>query len=290
MVSLLEARGLRFGHGRPLVDSEVDVGLSPGQVLCLLGPNGSGKTTLLRTLSGLLAPLGGAVLVEGVPVERWRRTALAQVLAYVPQAHAVPFPFSVEEVVLAGRTSRLHPFAAPSARDRDAARCALATLGVEHLRGRTYDGISGGERQLVLLARALAQEPRILVLDEPTASLDLANQGTVLERIRQLAERGMAIVWASHDPDHALLCADLVALLGRGRLLRLGPPPSALTPQALEEVYGVEIAIGRIREDGRAVCAPVYPWWRRRSNAPCSTGRVRSVAAGRLNEQGGMES
>lgn len=270
MVTRLEARALRFGHGKEFIGGDFDVVLSAGEVLCLLGPNGSGKTTLLRTLSGLLAPRGGAVFVEGAPLERWRRAALARVLAYVPQAHVVPFSFTVEEVVLAGRTVRLHPFATPSRSDRDAARGALAALGIEHLQARAYDGISGGERQLVLLARALAQEPRLLVLDEPTASLDLANQSRVLEQIRRLADRGLAIVWASHDPDHALACADLVALLARGRLLRAPSSPTLLGSQDLEALYGIAIAMGRLDEGGRTTCAPVFPWWRRRDAEPSS--------------------
>ncbi|TXM95345.1 ABC transporter ATP-binding protein, partial [Methylobacterium sp. WL122] len=177
--------------------------------------------------------------------------------AYVPQAHAAFFPFTVRAVVLMGRAARLAPFAAPGRADEAAADMALATLGIGHLADRIYTEISGGERQMVLIARALAGEPRILVMDEPTASLDFGNQTRVLEQVRRLAKTGIAVVLSTHDPGHAFLCADRVALLHGGRLVALGTPEATITRESLRRVYGVDVAVVPLPEHGCSVCTPI---------------------------------
>ncbi len=168
--------GLAFGYAGEPVGRDVDLALEGGEVLCLLGPNGSGKTTLFKTLLGLLKVQAGEITLDSVPLADWSRRRLAQVMAYVPQAAAGYFPFTVLETVLMGRTARLGLFATPSRRDRLVAEAALAAVGIEHLENHIFTRLSGGQRQLTLIARALAQEPRILVMDEPTASLDFGNQ------------------------------------------------------------------------------------------------------------------
>ena len=238
-VPVLEACALDIGHGKRRVGHDIRFEMAPGEVLCLLGPNGSGKTTLFRTLLGLLAPLAGEVRVLGGPVTAWPRSAFARHVGYVPQAHAGIFPFSVEDVVLMGRAARIARFATPSQHDRDCALHCLQTLGIAHLRQRIYTAISGGERQLVLIARALAQEPVLLVMDEPTASLDFGNQIRVLETIDQLRQQGMAVLMSTHQPEHALRIADRIALLGNGRLLGVGTPADTATPVNLASLYGV---------------------------------------------------
>jgi iron complex transport system ATP-binding protein len=185
----------------------------------------------------------------------------------VPQAHSGYFPFTVEDVVLMGRTAHLGPFASPGRRDREVARDALRTLGVERLAEQIYTRISGGERQLVLIARALAQEPQILIMDEPTASLDFGNQVRVLRQIGALAGGGIAIVLSTHDPDHAFMVGDRVAMLHEGRLLRLAPPELAITADTLRQVYGVEVSILDLElPDGskRRACLP----WLSAAKAP----------------------
>ena len=177
---MLEVSGLAFGYGRRRVGAGLDLTVRAGEVLCLLGPNGGGKTTLFKTLLGLLPPLAGAIRLDGEDVARWSRRRLAARLGYVPQAQGATFPFRVSDVVLMGRASRLGPFASPGPADRAIAARALASLEIAHLAERAYTEISGGERQMVLIARALAGEPRILVMDEPTASLDFGNQGLVI--------------------------------------------------------------------------------------------------------------
>jgi iron complex transport system ATP-binding protein len=254
----LEVDRLAFGYPGTLVGRDVSFGLRAGEVLCLLGPNGSGKTTLFKTVLRLLEPRAGTVTVDGESIARWSRRRLAQSFGYVPQAQATFFPFTLREVVLMGRTAHVGLFATPSRRDREIAEESLAALEIGHLAARLYTEVSGGERQLALVARALAQEPRLLVMDEPTASLDFGNQVRVLAEIQALARRGIAVVLSTHDPDHAFLCGHRVALLHGGRLARLGAPAEVVTAECLREIYGVEVDVLALPDDrgGRRVCVP----------------------------------
>ncbi len=235
----LEARGLAIGYRRHTVGEEIDLTLANGEVLCLLGPNGSGKTTLFRTLLGILPALRGEVRVAGRRIGEWHRRYLAHQLAYVPQSHAGLFAFTVEEVVLMGRTVRIDRFATPSARDREVAHQALDALGIGPLAERVYTEISGGERQLALIARALAQEATILILDEPTANLDFGNQLRVLEHIEGLKTRGLAVLMSTHQPEHALRVADRIAFLRTGRIVAQGGRNIA-SARSLADLYGVD--------------------------------------------------
>src|ERR1700681_1054017 len=220
----LQARNLAIGYPGHLVGRDIALTLAPGEVLCLLGPNGAGKTTLFRTLLGLQAPLAGTVTIDGVQLEFMRPSDIAQRLAYVPQAHVTEFSYSVLDVVLMGRTAHLRPFASPGAGDERVALEKLAGLGIADLATHDYTRISGGQRQLALIARALAQEAPILVLDEPTASLDFGNQALVLARIRDLAREDFGIVLSTHDPDHALMVSTRVAIIADGALRAIGSP------------------------------------------------------------------
>ena len=254
---MLVVADLAFGYGARIVGSGIGFRLEPGETLCLLGPNGSGKTTLFKTLLGLLPARAGRITLDGADLARMPRGLIARSLAYVPQAHAAYSPYRVRDVVLRGRASRLGPCASPGAADRAAAEAALDALGIGHLAQRIYTEISGGERQLALIARALAGEPRLLVMDEPTASLDFGNQTRVLTQIRRLAARGIGVVLSTHDPGHAFLCADRVALLHGGRLVALGPPAETVTPESLRRIYGVAVAVVPLPGGAGTVCAPV---------------------------------
>jgi iron complex transport system ATP-binding protein len=255
---MLSAERLAFGFPGRTVGAEIDFGLAPGEVLCLLGPNGGGKTTLIRTLLGLLAPHAGLVRLNERALKEHTRKEIAQLVGYVPQAHAGAFAYSVSDMVLMGRTAHMGLFASPSAADRDAAARAIRTLGIGHLADRPFTEISGGERQLALVARALAQEPRVLVMDEPTSSLDFGNQVRVLGHVRRLAAQGIAVLMSSHQPDHALQCADRALLLADGKAIALGAPREVITPDTLRRLYGVNVRIVATA-DGAHTCLPDFP-------------------------------
>jgi iron complex transport system ATP-binding protein len=259
MAVKLEAQRLAFGYRGHPVGRDVSLSLAAGEVMCLLGPNGSGKTTLFKTLLGLLPAQGGQVLIDGAALAERKRDEVARMVSYVPQAHAAFFPFTVQEVVLMGRTAHLGVFSLPSRRDREAAQAAIERMRLAHLTDAIYTRISGGERQLTLIARALAQDARIVVMDEPTANLDFGNQVRVLERVMGLAREGMGVLLSTHDPDHAFLCADRVVLLRDGGVLGTGTPEAVLTEDALRALYGVTVRITEV-DDGaagrRRVCVP----------------------------------
>ena len=238
---ILSGHGLTIGYSGHVVGRGLDVALATGEVLALLGPNGGGKTTLLKTLLGLLAPQAGEVRLADRPLSAYSSRERARLVAYVPQSHFTTFAFTVETVVLMGRTAHGNLFSRPSGTDRDAASRALDRFGIAHLRERPYTELSGGERQLVLLARALAQEPQFIVLDEPTASLDFGNQGKVLREIRALAAAGHGVLFTTHDPNHALRAADRAYLMRDGTCLAEGPAASVLSRAVLEQLYGAPI-------------------------------------------------
>jgi iron complex transport system ATP-binding protein len=239
----LEVKALDFGFPGRTVGRGVSFSLAAGEVLCVLGPNGGGKTTLFRTLLGLLEPHAGRVELDGTDLQRLSRGDIARRIGYVPQGHSAYFAFTVREFVLMGRTAHLGPFSSPGTRDRAIALKTLDSLGIAHLADKPVTEISGGERQLALVARALAQEPKLLVLDEPTASLDFGNQVRVLQRIGSLAGSGIAILFSSHDPDHAFLCARRALLLAEGRVLEIGAPREVIRPDTLERMYGVSVQV-----------------------------------------------
>jgi iron complex transport system ATP-binding protein len=238
---LLQVDELAVGYpGRP-VGRGFGFTLGPGQVLALLGPNGGGKTTLLKTLLGLLPAQGGQVHLDGRRLVDWTARERARRMAYVPQAAPPGFAYSVEQQVMMGRTAHQGLFARPSAADHAAVAAALDRLGLQALATRPASEISGGERQLALIARALAQDARLIVLDEPTASLDFGNQGRVLREMRRLAASGLAVLFTTHDPNQALRVADRALLLHGGAPLALGPCAEVLRPALLERVYGVPV-------------------------------------------------
>jgi iron complex transport system ATP-binding protein len=255
----LEAKSLDIGYRGRRVGSDISLALEAGEVLCLLGPNGSGKTTLFRTLLGLLPAQGGEVVMGGADLGSRARAEVARLVSYVPQAHAAFFPFTVREVVLMGRTAHLGVFSSPTRRDREVAQGALERMRLAALADSIYTRISGGERQLTLIARALAQEASIVVMDEPTANLDFGNQVRVLDHIRSLARSGIGVLLSTHDPDQAFLCATRVALLHEGRLARYGAPGDVITSESLRQIYGVDVTVTRVPTEGggeRRVCVP----------------------------------
>ena len=253
----LATEDLSYGYPGHVVGRHISFSIDAGEVLCVLGRNGEGKSTLFRTILGLLPACAGAVRVDGGLTTGWSARRRALTFGYVPQTGGGGFPFTVAELVLMGRTAHRGPFSAPSIADRRAADQAIATMGISHLAQREWVRVSGGERQLALVARALAQEPRILVLDEPTASLDFGNQVRVLDAIRSVAETcGLTVLLSTHHPEQAFACADRVAVLAGGELLHIGPPAEVITSETLRTCYAVEVAVLPVADDRYRVCVP----------------------------------
>lgn len=253
-MSLLEASDLAIGYGATAIANGLNLALDPGTVTCLLGPNGIGKTTLFKTLLGLIPPLAGAIRIAGRDSHQLRRQEIARHVAYVPQAHPAEFTYTVLDLVIMGRTAYLGAFGTPRQADHDAAMAALQRLGIAALADRDSTRISGGQRQLALIARALAQEAQIIFMDEPTASLDLGNRTLVLDTIRKLADSGLIVMLSTHEPEHAFLVADHVAILGRERFV-IGPTRTVMTADQLSQLYGLAVRIEQT-PSGRFVVGP----------------------------------
>jgi len=245
MTPVLEARHLGFAYDDRPVLEEIDLTVGEGEIVGLLGPNGAGKTTLLELFLGLLQPATGEVLFRGERLGRMERRQVARRIAFVPQRVRIGFPFRVAELVLMGRHAHLGAFALEGEEDRAAALVAMTRARVDELATRRIDELSGGEQQRVLLASALAQDAELLLLDEPTASLDLAAQVEVFELLAAIRrEAGRTLVVALHDLNLAALYCDRIVLMGGGRVRAVGTPDEVLTPERVEATYG--IAVDRI--------------------------------------------
>ncbi|AKB33567.1 iron ABC transporter, ATP-binding protein [Methanosarcina siciliae HI350] len=248
------------GYGKKTIISNISMKIKSGEIMCLLGPNGVGKTTLFKTILGLLELQSGDILLDGKNVKKWSKKDFAKVIGYVPQAHTPPFPFTVLEVVLMGRTPYLGACASPTKKDTAVAEENLDLLGIAYLKDKVYTDISGGERQMVLIARALTQQPKILFMDEPTSNLDYGNQVRVLERIVALAKTGLGVIMTSHSPDHAFLCSTKVALLQRNGLFEIGAAHEIVTENNLRSTYGVDIMVASVTgKNGNSIktCIPM---------------------------------
>jgi iron complex transport system ATP-binding protein len=233
-------------HGRPAV-RDVTLTIGAGERVALVGPNGAGKSTLLRAIAGLVEPAMGSVALDGTPVERLDRLAVARRLAVVPQVAALPFSTTVEEVVALGRLPHEHPIRGMRPSDRSAVAAAIEQVGVGHLMGRDARELSLGERQLVLLAMAVAQDAPVLVLDEPTVHLDLRHQVEVMELLADLNQRnGTTILAVLHDLGLAAHFFPRIVVIDGGRVVADGPPLAALSPERIRDVFGVDPALVRL--------------------------------------------
>jgi ABC-type cobalamin/Fe3+-siderophores transport system ATPase subunit len=240
---LLEARGVHAGYGRTPVLRGVDLALHAGEVVGVIGPNGAGKSTLVAVLTRLLQPTAGAVTLVGRALRSLSRREIARALAVVPQGAPRPEGFRAREVVEMGRTPHLHPWSSFAAADHRAVAAALAQTGCEPLADRRVEELSGGEWQRVLLARAFAQEPRVLLLDEPTTHLDLRYQQGVARAVRSAAQAGLAVLWVIHDLETAAHRCQRLALLAEGVIVAEGTPRDVLTRPLLERVYRADLTV-----------------------------------------------
>ncbi len=255
----LAARALAYGFRDRVVGRALDLAIPAGEVVCILGPNGSGKTTLLRTLLGVLAPLGGTVALDDRPLHEWPPRERAKRLAYVPQAAESYFDFSVLEMVEMGRTAHGGVFSRPGARDLERSVAALERLGIARLAARPIHRVSGGERQLTLIARALATEAKHILMDEPAANLDFGNQSLVLDEIARLRGSGASVVFSTHHPDHALAIADRVVMIHDGATMAAGVTAEVVNSENLSALYGrpIEVAlVASAQGTPRLACFP----------------------------------
>jgi iron complex transport system ATP-binding protein len=253
--ALLATRKLAVGYGGAPVASGLTFDVPAGTLWVVLGPNGAGKSTLLRTILGWLPPVAGEVLLFGQPASIWERRTLARRVAWVPQTFEGDAGFTGLELVLMGRAPHLGAWGLPSDRDVQVARAALEELEIAHLAGRRTRELSGGERRLLLLARALAQGPELLLLDEPTAFLDLRHQVQVLQRVRARVDAGLAAVAVLHDANLAASVADQVLLLRDGGVLGQGPTRQWLSAERLASLYGLPM-VEAVSPDGARAFAP----------------------------------
>ena len=250
-----------YPHGKPL-QSRVNLSVAGGEVCCILGPNGCGKSTLVKTILGLNPLMDGSITFDGEDMTRWSAKELSQQVAYVAQNHRQPFPFLVKDVVMLGRTGKLASLGGqPSRKDKNIVENAMEDMGIRHLRDVPYVDISGGELQLVMFARALAQEPSLMILDEPTAALDFGNAVRVIDKIRHLAQSGYGVLMVTHDPDHAFMTQANVALFKKNKPMVFGSAYDIINRTNIQDAYGVNVKLVEFTHDNQEImrmCAPEF--------------------------------
>lgn len=240
-ITELTAEQVSYAYKRSPVLSGVSLSVKQGELVSLLGKNGAGKTTLLKIMQGFLTPTQGVVTLNKKPLLNMSRQELARHIAYVPQSHIPPFPFTVTEVVTLGRIPWSGFFRNITEEDKDVVHSVLAQLQIHHLAHRIYTELSGGERQLVLIARALAQGARILIMDEPVTGLDYGHQFRLLDTLEELIARNFGILMTTHHPEHAVRVSSRVALLNEGVIQQTGRAETILTPSTIRDLYNIHV-------------------------------------------------
>ncbi|MCP4352332.1 MAG: heme ABC transporter ATP-binding protein [Desulfobacterales bacterium] len=243
-MTALKIEDLSYSYGKDNVLKDISFSVQKGEFFIIIGPNGSGKTTLLKTINSIIRPMKGRIEIYGHSYRTYTRKAVAQVIAFVPQEVPADFPFTVREVVLMGRTPHLGVLGLESEKDKEIAEEAMSFTHVSHIFHRKLSQLSGGERQRVFIARAVCQEPRIILLDEPTASLDLAHQVRVMDLMEKLKnEKNITVIMISHDVNLAAMYGDRLLLLRQGQIMSMGRPENVLTFETLEKAYGCVLMV-----------------------------------------------
>lgn len=262
---MLEAQAVSFAYEKNTpVLGDISVAMMPGEVMFLLGRNGCGKTTLMRCLAGIFQPDSGTVLLDGQPIRAIPPAERARRIGLIPQIHSPAFAYSVHDIVLMGRAPYLGLFGKPGSADHRIADEALERIGMVQFRERPYTQLSGGQQQLVMIARGLAQQCDILLMDEPDAHLDPRNRHLIMDIVRSLVRENLTFIISSHTPNHALAYGDRVLLLRDGRTLALGSPSETLTEPLLSAAYGMDLKIVFQQRNGQAVPRAILP----RQHAP----------------------
>lgn len=257
---LLKINEVYGGYGNGDIVKGVSCNADHGDVLCLVGPNGCGKTTLFRLMLGSIPISHGGITIDGRDTKSLSAKELASLIAYIPQYHSPVFAYTVLDIVMMGRASHFSSFEAPKAADREAAFAALEKVNALQLANKKYTALSGGQRQLILIARAICQSAKVLVMDEPAANLDYANHQLLLEVIADLAMHGYCVVMSTHSPEHPFSVGSKVLLMKAGRVAGFGPPREIITPQNLQSVYNIEMDVVTIHDRygvERTICLPV---------------------------------
>ena len=256
-MSVLEIKNVSFSYdGYENTFEGINLSVEKGDVVCILGPNGCGKTTLIKCINKLLELKEGAVYINGNDIKQIDQKEIARNIGYIPQGHVSTFAFTVLDVVLMGRAPHLDFFEPLGENDYKTAENALKKFGLYKLKDKAYTTLSGGEQQLVFFARVIAQEPRILILDEPTSHLDFGNQMKILEVISKLANEGMSVIMTSHFPDHAFISSNKVAIMKDRKFLDIGKPEDIITEENMEKAYGIQVKIFDIGKN-RKICVPL---------------------------------
>ena len=257
---LLEIENLYGGYGKEDIVKGVTAQADAGEILCLVGPNGCGKTTLFRLILGSLKATSGKVRIDGKDTSEISQKELAKLVAYIPQYHTPIYEYTVLEIVIMGRASHFSAFDQPSAADREAAFKALEKINAAYLANEKYTDLSGGQRQLILIARAICQEAKVFVMDEPAANLDYANHQLLMDVIVDLAAKGYLVIMSTHSPEHPASIGSKVLMMQSGKVASFGPPEEVITSENLEKVYGVEMDVVTFSDRygvKRTICFPV---------------------------------
>lgn len=253
---LLEVKDLTYSYRSIKVLDKVSFAVEDSELLCILGPNGAGKSTMFKCILQLLKDYKGEILLDNKKLKEYKIRELARKVAYIPQSHNPVFSYSVTEMVLMGTTSQNSPLSKPSKSQINIVEESLEKIGISYLKDRSFVNLSGGERQLVLIARALAQKAKILIMDEPTSDLDYGNQIRVLNTVKELTREGYTIIQSTHNPDQAFLYADKVLALYNHKVLSFGTPKYIINSGLIKKLYNVDVELNSLYDDKIRICIP----------------------------------